>query len=139
MLTCTLSMARSNVTTLKQGRFVGRDQHGNEYYENYDYQHLQQRWVKFKEEYSYNACQVPPEWHAWMHYLSDGAPHNADMPQPKAYLPTDEEGWNKTGTPRQYFSKGNWKNPKGAHHKEKWGTRSWRRYDAWQPSNHSLQ
>jgi len=59
-----------------------------------------------RDEYSYNATQIPPEWHAWMHYLGDYAPHNADMSGAKYTVPMDSEGHNKTGTPRQYYQKG---------------------------------
>lgn len=51
-------------------------------------------------------CDKPCYTAAWMHYLGDYAPHNTEMYEAKYKLPTDSEGTNKTGTPRQYFNKG---------------------------------
>lgn len=29
------------------------------------------RWVEYAEKGRYNASQVPPEWHGWLHYITD--------------------------------------------------------------------
>ena len=34
------------------------------------------RWVEYADNGNYNASAVPPEWHSWLHYISD---HTADQ------------------------------------------------------------
>lgn len=29
------------------------------------------RWVEYAEKGRYNASQVPPEWHGWLHHMTD--------------------------------------------------------------------
>jgi len=29
------------------------------------------RWVEYAEKGRYNASQVPPEWHGWLHHITD--------------------------------------------------------------------
>lgn len=29
------------------------------------------RWVEYAEKRRYNASQVPPEWHGWLHFITD--------------------------------------------------------------------
>ncbi|KAJ0080575.1 hypothetical protein Patl1_23862 [Pistacia atlantica] len=29
------------------------------------------RWVEYAEKSRYNASQVPPEWHGWLHHITD--------------------------------------------------------------------
>lgn len=29
------------------------------------------RWVEYAEKSRYNASQVPPEWHGWLHFITD--------------------------------------------------------------------
>ncbi|EIM85527.1 NDUFA12-domain-containing protein [Stereum hirsutum FP-91666 SS1] len=56
---------------VKAGRFVGKDQFGNRYFENLDgFQEVpgRHRWVDFSQHYN-NATQVPPEWHSWLSHI----------------------------------------------------------------------
>mmetsp|Transcript_3134 Transcript_3134/g.10973 ORF Transcript_3134/g.10973 Transcript_3134/m.10973 type:complete len:170 (+) Transcript_3134:74-583(+) len=115
----------------RKGELVGEDQFGNKYYENRDYQWSRDRWVVYCEgtdqEADYNASGVPPAWHAWLHHVSDSAPHNSERLVP-AYERDErsEEGLiNKTGTKDAYQPKGSQLN--------KYGVRSWQRYEAWKP------
>jgi NADH:ubiquinone oxidoreductase subunit len=61
--------------TYFRGRPVGHDEAGNRYFEEKTHragQQRQRRWVLYAgggEE----ASDVPPEWHAWLHYTT-GAP-----------------------------------------------------------------
>ncbi|WOL09517.1 D-xylose-proton symporter-like 2 [Canna indica] len=50
---------------------VGVDKAGNKYYEKLDTQSGRHRWVEYAEKGRYNASQVPPEWHGWLHYITD--------------------------------------------------------------------
>ncbi|KAF6138776.1 hypothetical protein GIB67_040908 [Kingdonia uniflora] len=56
---------------------VGVDKFGNKYYENLDYQSGRHRWVEYGDKNRYNASQVPPEWHGWLHFITD---HTGDEP-----------------------------------------------------------
>lgn len=64
--------------TIKFGNLVGTDQFGNEYYENTkDYQHGQHRWCEYAGDRSFYQVEptvVPPEWHLWLHQITDEVP-----------------------------------------------------------------
>ncbi len=40
------------------------------------------RWVEYAEKGRYNASQVPPEWHGWLHYITD---HTGDEARSFSY------------------------------------------------------
>jgi NADH:ubiquinone oxidoreductase subunit len=60
----------------KEGSLVGRDQFGNKYFESRAEQSGRTRWVKYANTNAceYDPSQVPPEWHHWLHHMSDAAP-----------------------------------------------------------------
>jgi NADH:ubiquinone oxidoreductase subunit len=80
--------------TLFRGKFVGRDAQGNQYFERPWTRGRTRRWVVYAG--SADASKVPPEWHAWLHHLTD------------APLSTPARSWqrphraNPTGTPASY-------------------------------------
>jgi NADH:ubiquinone oxidoreductase subunit len=46
-----------------------------QYYERLtDTQFGRHRWVEYKDNDMYNASTVPPEWHGWLHYITDYTP-----------------------------------------------------------------
>lgn len=63
---------------LKFGKLVGTDVAGNQYFENREeYPHGQNRWVVYAGNpnfYTADASNIAPEWHAWMHYVTDEPP-----------------------------------------------------------------
>ncbi|KNC97071.1 uncharacterized protein SPPG_07467 [Spizellomyces punctatus DAOM BR117] len=63
------------------GRFVGKDDYGNEYYENRDEIVLRDRWVEYKK-WNPDATQVPAEWHQWLHHITDDVPTPQTVPKP---------------------------------------------------------
>jgi NADH:ubiquinone oxidoreductase subunit len=89
------------------GERVGTDAQGNRYYRSRQKwlrrngRERERRWVLYKgiDE----ASKVPPEWHAWLHHISE-APLTASAgkarPWQKPHLP------NLTGTPYAYRPKG---------------------------------
>lgn len=83
--------------TLLHGRAVGVDDAGNRYFEERRARrgYRARRWVLYAGEPEASA--VPPEWHAWLHYMTD-APIPASLRRPwqKPHLP------NLTGTPASY-------------------------------------
>ncbi|KAG6889051.1 hypothetical protein C0995_004334 [Termitomyces sp. Mi166 len=61
----------------KSGTYVGKDQFGNRYYENYNqYEEIpgRHRWVDLAQ-HNYHASQVPPEWHSWLQHIRESPPH----------------------------------------------------------------
>lgn len=83
--------------TKLRGREVGRDRFGNIYYEDRRTRpgQRQRRWVIYAR--SVDASEVPPEWHAWLHYTLD-----APLPEVKLYPWQQEHQPNLTGTPAAY-------------------------------------
>ena len=79
--------------TVFRGRFIGRDQGGNQYYERSakPYAH---RWVVYNGEA--DPSSVPPEWHAWLHHITDAPLAGPVRPWQRPHLP------NLTGTPASY-------------------------------------
>ncbi|OSD04318.1 NDUFA12-domain-containing protein [Trametes coccinea BRFM310] len=103
----------------KSGRFVGADQFGNRYFENTNPEEEipgRHRWVDYAQ-HDYNATQVPPEWHSWIHHIRKDPPTEDNIMQnlsPPWKTPWTE---NLTGT-RGAFKTYNTTKPK---------------YEAWEP------
>jgi NADH:ubiquinone oxidoreductase subunit len=80
--------------TYRFGIYLGTDDFGNRYYCNHD---KTRRWVIYPH-YS-EASSVPPEWHAWLHRITDLPPSQTAL---------NEKPWeekhiqNLTGTPHAY-------------------------------------
>jgi NADH:ubiquinone oxidoreductase subunit len=90
--------------TLFHGQAVGTDPFGNTYYQERRTRpgHRRRRWVIYKGEVE--ASRVPPEWHAWLHYVVDEPPGKDGgrpvRPWQKEHQP------NLTGTARAYLPPG---------------------------------
>lgn len=65
-----------NEGDIKFGKKVGEDRFGTQYYFDPTEVSGQQRWCEYKHDFSnvYDASQVPPEWHAWLHHITDEVP-----------------------------------------------------------------
>ena len=84
--------------TRRRGVRVGTDSEGNIYYRD---RAEDRRWVIFNSEVE--ATRVPPEWHAWLHGLTDEPPSVAPLPVKaweKPHLP------NLSGTAEAYHPLG---------------------------------
>lgn len=80
--------------TWRKGERVGEDGLGNVYYRE---RNGTRRWVIYKE--LSEASQIPPGWHAWIHFITD------ELPDDEHYKPRDwEEAHrpNLTGTYEAY-------------------------------------
>ncbi|KAM7540575.1 hypothetical protein Aperf_G00000023337 [Anoplocephala perfoliata] len=66
----------NNTDELKDGTMVGEDYLGNKYFENNRYFLGRNRWVIYGNRFGwdYEASQIPPEWHRWLHYMTDETP-----------------------------------------------------------------
>lgn len=88
--------------TLFHGRFIGRDEFGNRYFEARrarEDEKFKRRWVIYHGKAE--PSKVPPTWHGWLHYtheapLSNGRPYA----WVKAHIP------NLTGTTGRYLPRG---------------------------------
>jgi NADH:ubiquinone oxidoreductase subunit len=85
--------------TLRHGLGVGSDQFGNRYFEERRPTRpdgRKRRWVVYANR-ARDASLVPPEWHAWLHFLTDAPlPMAARRPWQAPYQP------NLTGTQGAY-------------------------------------
>ncbi|XP_068617721.1 probable NADH dehydrogenase [ubiquinone] 1 alpha subcomplex subunit 12 [Battus philenor] len=96
--------------TLKDGKFVGTDSYGNQYFENPYYMLGRSRWVEFNKnvKLEYDGTQITPEWFGWIHYRTDRLP-TEDCAKltlkcccySQMWLQNHEE--NLSGTPLAYY------------------------------------
>uniref|UniRef100_A0A7S1TNU8 NADH dehydrogenase [ubiquinone] 1 alpha subcomplex subunit 12 n=1 Tax=Erythrolobus australicus TaxID=1077150 RepID=A0A7S1TNU8_9RHOD len=97
------------VRALKMNKFgskpnlVGEDALGNRYFENRAMSYGRHRWVEYAEQrhVSFDSVKIPPEWHAWVSYISDELPSRTPPAKP-AYQA--EITRNMTGTKDRYVS-----------------------------------
>lgn len=105
---------------------VGVDGFGNKYYEKLENtQFGRHRWVEYGDKIHYNASSVPPEWHGWLHYITDRTPEQLQMLKPKRYGEEHKPNLSGEGEEFIYHSKGHSLNP---------SQRGWTRYEPWQPT-----
>lgn len=113
----------TRIYTLLNGQAVGSDRFGNRYYQErrVPKDRRRRRWVVYRG--LPEASKVPPEWHGWLHHLTDALPDDLpvrDAPWMKPHLP------NLTGTEFAYRPPG---------HPLKGGVRepAASDYEPWQP------
>ncbi|KAI0921267.1 hypothetical protein AcW1_004704 [Taiwanofungus camphoratus] len=90
----------------KSGKFAGKDQFGNRYYENLNPEEEipgRHRWVDLAQ-HDFNATQVPAEWHAWLSHIRKEPPPEDRVMQ--NFSPPWKGPWieNLTGTRGAYRS-----------------------------------
>ena len=115
--------ARTWLFTKLHGRRVGADSAGNVYYEERRPRPglRIRRWVAYAG--AEDASVVPPEWHAWLHYMTDAPlPDGPRRPWQKPHLP------NPTGTPLSY-------RPPGPDYQGGPRARATGDYEAWTPGS----
>ena len=90
----------TRIHTMLHGQRVGTDSFGNVYYQmrRAPAGARRRRWVIYNGEVE--ASRVPPEWHAWLHYMIDESPGDDGgkpvRPWQKEHVP------NLTGTAQAY-------------------------------------
>lgn len=86
---------------IRVGTHVGTDKYGNKYYENNSYFFSRHRFVcyPYVDRYTFDASQVPSEWHRWLHYMTDDPPTKVP-PVPRKFFQPHEP--NKTGSKMEY-------------------------------------
>eukprot|EP00038_Savillea_parva_P007390 m.169850 g.169850 ORF g.169850 m.169850 type:complete len:128 (-) comp13153_c0_seq1:123-506(-) len=86
------------VSKVPAGTLIGKDEFGNKYYEDHSQVFGAHRWVDFAAP-EWDASQVPPKWHAWMHKMTDNVPTD---PQHDWQPSTAEYTPNQSGTQNEY-------------------------------------
>lgn len=113
----------TRIFTLMQGRFIGRDEFGNRYFEARRAMQgdFKKRWVIYNG--MPEPSKVPAHWHGWLHYTQDAplAENARKYGWQKQHLP------NLTGTVNRYLPQG---------HISKGGKRAANSadYEPWQPN-----
>ena len=82
------------IYTIFFGKFVGKDDYGNKYYEN---KKTGKRWVIYKGEI--NASKITSDWYSWMHHIENQHPLEKKIKKYSWQKPHLE---NKTGTKNAY-------------------------------------
>jgi NADH:ubiquinone oxidoreductase subunit len=90
--------------TWRRGERVGEDGLGNVYYRE---RNGTRRWVTY--ETLSEPSQIPPEWHAWLHFITD-APPNEEGYTPRSWQKAHRP--NMTGTYEAYRPPGSVMRPR---------------------------
>ena len=99
--------------TLFFGKFVGKDNSGNKYYQN----NKGKRWVIYNGEI--NASKIESDWYQWMHYQTNSNPLKTKISKHSWQKPHSD---NKTGTEKAY-------RPNKITNKKK----DFKKYESWKP------
>ena len=99
--------------TLFFGKFVGKDNSGNKYYQN----NKGKRWVIYNGEI--NASKIESDWYQWMHYQINSDPLKTKVSKYSWQKPHSD---NKTGTKEAY-------RPNKITNKKK----DFKKYESWKP------
>ncbi|KAL4429809.1 hypothetical protein ABPG77_010926 [Micractinium sp. CCAP 211/92] len=111
---------------------VGTDKFGNKYFEKKDAQWVRNRFVVFAGANNWStqdSSSIPPEWHAWLHYIGDYNPTNTEFKQPIYALeasshPSVVGPLGPLSATKVHQPKGSWFNPDKL---------TWRKVQAWEP------
>lgn len=109
----------TSLFTARKGEKVGKDDQGNVYYRE---RGGDRRWVIYNGEIE--ATRIPPEWHAWLHGLTDAPPSEKPLPTKSWEKPHLA---NLTGTAAAYH-------PPGSLVAEAQRPRAVGDYEAWTPN-----
>tara|TARA_Y100001935_G_scaffold188860_1_gene157154 strand:- start:147 stop:506 length:360 start_codon:yes stop_codon:yes gene_type:complete len=84
----------TRIKTILSGKFVGKDEFGNKYYEN----KKGKRWVIYSGEV--DASKIPVDWFSWMHHTPNKIEKNHEL---KKYDWQKPHQSNLTGTESAYY------------------------------------
>ena len=82
----------TRIKTILYGKFVGKDQFGNKYYQN----KRNERWVIYSSDIE--ASKITSEWFMWIHHTTDKPP----LENKKSYFWQKKHLENLTGTDNAY-------------------------------------
>tara|TARA_Y100000590_G_scaffold140788_1_gene161587 strand:+ start:433 stop:792 length:360 start_codon:yes stop_codon:yes gene_type:complete len=83
----------TRIFTILNGRLVGKDEHGNKYYEN----KKGKRWIIYNDEIE--ASKIPEEWYSWIHNIKNKIENQHML---KKYKWQKKHQDNLTGTEKAY-------------------------------------
>ncbi len=111
------------ILTALKGRFVGKDEYGNRYFEE-KFLFIKplrrpRRWVLYTR--NVEPSKVPAEWYGWLHYTLESPLQKLPYSWIKPHQP------NKTGTSEAYL-------PPSHPMKRKVAVKPDKGYESWQPS-----
>jgi NADH:ubiquinone oxidoreductase subunit len=106
------------LTTMFSGIAVGKDEFGNQYYQNKE---GKRRWVIYAG--TVEASRVPPDWHGWLHHTF-ALPPTEDPPKRRS--------WELDHQPNLTGTNGAW-HPDGSLWKDGHRPPATGDYDAWRP------
>ena len=89
----------TRLQTIFFGKFVGKDDYGNKYYEN---KKKNKRWVIYNDRIE--ATKIPIEWYSWMHSIKNKIEDTHEL---KKYNWQKNHLSNQTGTNKAYNPKKN--------------------------------
>lgn len=80
----TNGLRKSGVVMPAGAKLRGTDAMGNKYYESLEEDIFMDRWVVYanSDAHMYDATQIPPEWHSWLHRMTDTTPEEDPRSQP---------------------------------------------------------
>ena len=84
----------TRIQTILFGKFVGKDNFGNKYYEN----KKGKRWVIYSDEI--DASKIPVEWYSWIHHTPNNLQNNQEPNKHNWQKPHQH---NLTGTKKAYY------------------------------------
>ena len=84
----------TRIKTIFTGKFVGKDNFGNKYYQNKQ----GKRWVIYSGEI--DSSKIPVEWYSWMHFTPNKIEKTHDF---KKYEWQKPHQPNLTGTEKAYY------------------------------------
>jgi len=99
-----------NFNIIKSGTLIGQDEFGNKYFENKAQPYGQDRWVELAGS-EFNATEIPPHWHSWLHHINEKKGLETRQKYEKMWA--REHIPNQTGTdwaykPHNYLRKKSW-------------------------------
>eukprot|EP00294_Goniomonas_avonlea_P014861 CAMPEP_0114559968 /NCGR_PEP_ID=MMETSP0114-20121206/11203_1 /TAXON_ID=31324 /ORGANISM="Goniomonas sp, Strain m" /LENGTH=150 /DNA_ID=CAMNT_0001745471 /DNA_START=18 /DNA_END=470 /DNA_ORIENTATION=+ len=112
------------------GVCVGTDKFGNKYFEDKSEQCDRARWVDYADTQQFDPTMVPPEWHGWLHRITDKTPDQLGKPEK---YEADHQFHPLVGGPT-YHPPGHFAshNPKKQEEGARIGSKN-PQYQAWQP------
>lgn len=122
----------SAANEVRRGELRGVDQFGNKYFEKLnpaEDARVSERWVEYNLKSYWDASSVPPEWHSWLHGMTDKVPEEREPVKYAYQKPHQPKVPSNLGVGAQYLP------PRYALRAE--AVRPPSKYEPWQPQGKS--
>jgi len=94
------------------GTLVGVDKFGNKYYEEDEAVAMKHRRVVYGQYETWNASDVPAEWHGWLHHIQPETPVAKPPGKVKFKVLHQPNGMSQMGSEANYLPPGHYNNSK---------------------------